>query len=198
MNITLYHTLYSSFFFFFTLSALFAQPDSVKTKNPKAVISTSYGKIILELYSSSAPQHVANFLKLAKEKFYDGCTFHRIIPGFVIQGGDPNSKDEDKSNDGSGGPGYTVPAEIKLPHKKGALAAARLGDQMNPQRASSGSQFYIACEPLPNLDQLGYTVFGQVIEGMDVVQKIAALPRDPRDNPVEKVTFKVSLLPEKK
>ena len=107
-------------------------------------ISTSAGKMVIELYDDT-PIHRDNFKKLVNEGFFNGTTFHRVISGFMIQGGDPNSKDADPNNDGQGGPGYTIPAEI-LPtryHKRGALAAARTGDASNPERASSGSQFYI-------------------------------------------------------
>ena len=108
------------------------------------VISTSYGDMIVRLYDAT-PEHKANFLKLAKEGFYDSTTFHRVIKGFMIQGGDPNSKDDDLRNDGQGGPGYTLPAEIVRGyiHKKGALAAARMGNETNPNMRSNGSQFYI-------------------------------------------------------
>lgn len=134
------------------------------SKKYVAVIKTSKGDIKLELYPKEAPLSVTNFKQLADMGFYNGLTFHRVVSGFVIQGGDP-------SGNGTGGPGYTVPAEIGLLHKKGALAWARTGDQVNPSRRSSGSQFYIALEALPSLDGQ-YTVFGQTIEGMDVVQKI--------------------------
>ena len=109
-----------------------------------AVISTKYGEMIVRLYDAT-PEHKANFLKLAKEGFYDSTTFHRIIEGFMVQGGDPNSKDDNLRNDGQGGPGYTLPAEIVRGyiHKKGALAAARMGNDTNPDMRSSGSQFYI-------------------------------------------------------
>ena len=150
------------------------------------VIQTNIGDIVIELFEEAAPKHAVNFRKLVREGFYDGTTFHRVIPGFVIQGGDPNSKDDDRSNDGNGGPGYTVDAEIGLKHARGSVSAARRPDQVNPQRASSGSQFYICLKDLPSLDG-AYTVFGKVVEGMDVVDKIAAVPRDQRDNPVEKV-----------
>ncbi len=158
------------------------------------VIDTSKGAIVVELYGKDAPQHVANFKKLAAEGFYKGTTFHRIVPGFVIQGGDPNSKDDNLANDGAGGPGYTLPAEIKLKHERGSLAAARTGDEYNPTRASSGSQFYICLQPLEMLDGQ-YTVYGKVIEGMEVVDAIARLPRitgDPQlaSQPVEKVVIK--------
>jgi len=109
-----------------------------------AVISTKFGEMIVRLYDAT-PEHKANFLKLAKEGFYDSTTFHRIIEGFMVQGGDPNSKDDNLRNDGQGGPGYTLPAEIVRGyiHKKGALAAARMGNNTNPDMRSSGSQFYI-------------------------------------------------------
>ncbi len=127
-----------------------------------------FGDIKIELNRKDAPKTSENFLKLAKSGFYDCLTFHRVAAGFVIQGGDPNG-------DGSGGPGYTIPAEIKLTHKKGAVAAARQGDNVNPNRESSGSQFYIALEDIPMLDGQ-YTVFGQVVAGMDVVDKIGGVP----------------------
>lgn len=126
-----------------------------------------FGTIKIQLDTVNAPQTSANFLKLVNEKFYDGLTFHRILAGFVVQGGDPQG-------DGTGGPGYTVPAEIKLPHKRGSIATARLGDQVNPTKASSGSQFYFALRDLPELDG-EYTVFGQITEGLEVMDKIAAV-----------------------
>jgi protein-export membrane protein SecD len=130
-----------------------------------ATISTAKGDIVVQLDADAAPQTVNNFRFLAEQGFYDGLTFHRVEPGFVIQGGDPTGT-------GTGGPGYTVPAEIQLPHAEGAIAMARQGDEVNPTRASSGSQFYITLAPTPQLDG-AYTVFGQVTAGMDVVQSIA-------------------------
>ena len=130
-----------------------------------ATISTAKGDIVAQLDAGAAPQTVNNFVFLAREGFYDGLTFHRVEPGFVIQGGDP-------AGTGSGGPGYTVPAEIQLPHVEGAIAMARRGDEVNPARASSGSQFYVTLAPTPFLDG-AYTAFGQVVEGMDVVKSIA-------------------------
>lgn len=130
-----------------------------------AVITTSKGKITAELFSKEAPLSVTNFKYLADGKFYNGLTFHRVVPGFVVQGGDPTAT-------GSGGPGYTISAEIKLPHKRGGtIAWARTGDAVNPERRSSGSQFYITYDATPQLDNQ-YTVFGQVVGGMDVVNKI--------------------------
>lgn len=154
------------------------------------VIETNLGTIVVRFYDQDSPKTVANFKKLARASFYNGTTFHRIVPRFVIQGGDPNSKDSDRANDGQGGPGYTVPAEIKRLHKRGALATARLGDQVNPKKDSSGSQFFVCLTDLPSLDRGGYTVFGEVIEGMEVVDKIAAVKTDSRDNPVDPVVMK--------
>lgn len=135
-----------------------------KGKTYQAIIHTSKGDITCELNAEKAPLSVTNFIQLAKGGFYNGLKFHRVVPNFVIQGGDPQGT-------GSGGPGYTVPAEIGLLHQQGALAWARLPDQVNPQRKSSGSQFYITLENVPNLDN-EYTVFGKTITGMDVVKQI--------------------------
>jgi cyclophilin family peptidyl-prolyl cis-trans isomerase len=131
-----------------------------------ATIDTDRGVIIVELYPEVAPKTVENFKKLVTEGFYDNLTFHRVVPGFVVQGGDP-------SGNGTGGPGYDVEGEIKPAekHLRGTLATARTGDEVNPQRRSSGSQFYICLEPQPGLDGQ-YTIFGAVITGMDVVEKI--------------------------
>jgi cyclophilin family peptidyl-prolyl cis-trans isomerase len=164
----------------------------IKPDDEVAVITTKFGDIVLAFYTEDAPKHVANFKKLAREGFYNGCTFHRIIPGFMIQGGDPNSKDDDRSNDGMGGPGYTIPAEIKRLHKRGALAAARMGDQVNPKRESSGSQFYICVGDAQHLNG-AYTVYGETIEGFDVIDKIVSQPRDQRDNPLEKIEMTVQI-----
>lgn len=155
------------------------------TKNEKAVIETTLGTIELEFFPDVAPKHVENFKKLARQGFYDSTTFHRVIPGFMIQGGDPNSKDEDRSNDGTGGPGYSVDAEFNnRPHKRGILSMARSSDPN-----SAGSQFFICVADANFLDGK-YTVFGQVTKGMDVVDKIVAVPRDKRDNPLQKVIMK--------
>ncbi len=154
-----------------------------------AVIETKFGKIVIEFYEQDAPKTVANFIKLAKAGFYDGTTFHRVIPGFMIQGGDPLSKTDPRGpRVGTGGPGYTVEAEIKREHKRGSVATARQGDEVNPDRRSSGSQFFINVKDNDFLNG-GYTVFGNVIAGMDVVDKIVNVPRDSRDNPLEKVAM---------
>ena len=153
-----------------------------------AVIETNFGNIVIQLYPDVAPGHVENFVKLAQDGFYDGTTFHRVIPGFMIQGGDPNSKDEDRSNDGQGGPGFTINAEFSdVPHKRGILSMARAQDPN-----SAGSQFFIVVKDSNFLDGQ-YTVFGEVIEGMDVADKIVDVQRDGNDNPLEKVTMKVTI-----
>ncbi|MFD1184703.1 peptidylprolyl isomerase [Pontibacter rugosus] len=166
-----------------------------KGKDQLVTISTPQGDIKLVLFDDT-PQHKANFLKLAKDGFYDGTTFHRVIDGFMIQGGDPNTKDDDPRNDGAGNPGYTVPAEINPMHKhvRGAVAAARQDDRVNPERASSGSQFYIVenHDGTPMLDEV-YTVFGQVVDGLDVIDKIAEQPKSGRDRPLSDIKMKVTV-----
>jgi cyclophilin family peptidyl-prolyl cis-trans isomerase len=153
----------------------FDEKKMSETVDPKGKVVSlevkGFGTIKLSFDDKDAPQSTENFLKLVNSGFYNCLTFHRVAKGFVIQGGDP-------SGDGSGGPGYTVPAEIKLPHKRGSLAMARQGDNVNPKRDSSGSQFYIALQDLPQLDGQ-YTVFGQVISGMDVVDKIGQVDINP-------------------
>lgn len=154
----------------------------------KAVIETKFGNIELKFFPEVAPNHVNNFIELAKKGFYDGTTFHRVIPGFMIQGGDPNSKNADKATHGMGGPGYTVKAEFNSrPHKRGILSMARAADPN-----SAGSQFFICVADAPFLDRQ-YTVFGEVVSGMDVVDKIVSQPRDPRDNPNERIEIKVKV-----
>jgi peptidyl-prolyl cis-trans isomerase B (cyclophilin B) len=181
-----------------------AAKSPLKSKKDEVVtISTSLGDIRLILFSDT-PLHRANFLKKAKSGFYDGTTFHRVIPQFMVQGGDANSKDADPNNDGQGQPNEpTIPAELAAGHKHdyGALAAARQGDFANPQRASSGSQFYLVenHQGTHFLDGQ-YTVFGHVIQGQEVVDKIAALPKDARDRPLTdlKMTMKVEKIKKKK
>ncbi len=163
--------------------------EATKELKGVVVIETSLGNITIALNDSAAPKHAANFRKLAHDGFYEGTTFHRVIPGFMIQGGDPNSKDDDRSNDGLGGPEYRIDAEIGLSHDRGVIAAARQGDMVNPERKSNGSQFYITVTDAKFLDGQ-YSVFGKVVDGMDVADKIVAVQRDARDNPLEKVVIK--------
>ena len=214
-------------FLTFTATAQTTATAKAKAKAEKRVrveIRTELGTMVVELYNET-PGHRDNFIKLVNEHFSDSLLWHRIIPAFMAQGGDPNSRNAAAGVPlGNGGPGYTTPAEIVpgLIHKKGALAAARLSDQQNPQRASSGSQFYIvqgrtysegelnmfaqrnnqagipttytAEQKLtyattggtPHLDGT-YTIFGEVVEGLDVIDKLCAVPRGANDRPVQDV-----------
>lgn len=160
-------------------------------------ITTDHGRMVLWLFKETKLHH-DNFLKLAKEDFYDSTEFHRLVKDFVIQGGDPNSKDEDRTNDGSGGPGYTIPQEIDssmFKHNYGSLAAARLSDDVNPERASSGSQFYIVTDPNgePQLDGK-YTVFGKVLHGMDVAITIQNQRANLAGRPYDRIPMDVNVL----
>ena len=151
-----------------------------------AVIETDYGRIVIKFFPEIAPGHVENFIKLAKAGYYDGTTFHRVIPGFMIQGGDPNTKDDDRSNDGMGGPGYSIEAEFSAqPHRRGIVSMARSPAGPN----TAGSQFFIVVETSSFLDG-SYTIFGEVIEGMDVVDQIVNVERDGNDNPLERIVMK--------
>lgn len=166
-------------------------------EEPTLKIKTTDGTMTVKLYAET-PLHRDNFVKLARSGFYDGLLFHRIIKGFMIQGGDPFTKDSTKiAQFGTGGPGYTIPAEIVAgkTHKKGALAAARRGDQVNPAKESSGSQFYIVQdeEGCRHLDG-EYTIFGEVIDGLQVIDKIAAERTDMRDRPLNRVQI-ISITP---
>jgi len=192
----------------------------------KVKISTKYGDMVAELYDET-PIHRDNFIKLVKEGFYDGTLFHRVIPGFMIQGGDPASKDDTPNTKiGNGGPGYTLPAEFnpQFFHKKGVLAAARMGDAVNPNKESSGSQFYIVEGQVydnntidlfakrmgvelslaqkkayttvggtPHLDA-DYTVFGELVEGLEIISKISNVTRDKNNLPTDKVIMNISIV----
>ncbi|HOJ90728.1 MAG TPA: peptidylprolyl isomerase [Saprospiraceae bacterium] len=208
---------------FISLIALIfnACTNSPKDKGADAIIETSYGVIKVKLYDST-PKHKANFLKLAKEGYYNDLLFHRVISKFMIQGGDPNSRNAPAGAMlGAGGPSELIPAEIGAKHFKGALAAARTGGPGNPEKKSSGSQFYIVQGDIINPAQLqmlasqkgityteeeqkkystlggapfldgDYTVFGEVIEGLDVIDKIAAVQTDANNRPFTDVKMKV-------
>ncbi len=167
----------------------FTPEEIKKMSETKAVIETKFGNIELKFFPEVAPQHVTNFMDLAKKGFYDGTTFHRVIPGFMIQGGDPNSKNPDRSKHGTGGPGYTIKAEFnEKPHKRGTLSMARAA---HPD--SAGSQFFICVADSFFLDKK-YTVFGEVTSGMEVADKIVSQPRDKTDNPLEKIEMKVKIV----
>lgn len=200
--------------------------EEIKQEQTMVIISTDFGEMKAVLYDET-PLHKENFIKLAKEGYFDGTLFHRVIDGFMIQGGDPDSKNAKPGQMlGQGGPDYTVPAEFnpQLIHKKGALAAARMADQVNPKKASSGSQFYIAQGKVYTKDELmnlgsrmgrsfnktqidaytsvggvpfldyEYTVFGEVIEGLDVIDKIAKVQKDGYDRPMKDIKMTIKLV----
>ena len=208
----------------------FVSSFAAKPKNQYVKITTNKGEVIIRLYNET-PLHRDNFLKLTKEKYFDGTLFHRVIRAFMIQGGDPNSRDaKPEESLGNGGPKYTIPAEFNdnLFHKKGVLAAAREGDSSNPLKASSGSQFYIVQGKIwndstlnavetnrmkfkipewqrqiyktiggtPHLDR-NYTVFGEVVSGLEMVDNIAAEPTGKGDRPKEDVKMTISVLKKK-
>ena len=148
----------------------------------------SWGDIVLKFYPDVAPNHAKNFCKLAVENFYNGTTFHRVIPGFMIQGGDPNSKNADRSNHGMGGPGYHIKAEFNnKPHKRGVLSMARAQDP-----DSAGSQFFICVADASFLDGQ-YTAFGEVVSGMEIADRVVNAKRDGRDNPLERIEMTVTI-----
>ena len=164
--------------------------ENKQIEEPMFDIYTSKGKMRIKLYNKT-PKHRDNFVKLVNEKYYDGVRFHRVIEGFMIQTGDPYSRDTAKIDLwGQGGPDYTVPAEFvnEYWHKKGALAAARRGDMANPTKASSGSQFYIVHDENACLHLDGqYSIFGEVVEGLEIIDRIATVDTDPYDRPLEDV-----------
>ena len=167
----------------------FTPKEIKKMLETKAVIETKLGDIEIKFFPDVAPNHVSNFIGLAKKGFYDGTIFHRVIPGFMIQGGDPNTKNPDRSQHGMGGPGYAVKAEFnEKPHKRGVLSMARAADP-----DSAGSQFFICVANASFLDRQ-YTAFGEVVSGMDVADKIVSQPRDKRDNPNDRIEMKVRIV----
>ncbi|MGB0909445.1 MAG: peptidylprolyl isomerase [Nitrospirales bacterium] len=160
------------------------------SKAPHAILKTKFGEMEVVFFPELAPKHVESFIKLAKSGFYNGTIFHRVIPGFMIQGGDPNTKDPSKVQSyGTGGPGYTLPAEFsKVAHEKGILSAARTSDPN-----SAGSQFFIMVDKAPHLDGQ-YTVFGEIIRGIEITDKIVSQPRNPRNNPLERIEMTVEIV----
>ncbi|MBP7511588.1 MAG: peptidylprolyl isomerase [Bacteroidia bacterium] len=168
-------------------------PADTTPKESIIEIKTSFGTMYMWLYKQT-PLHRANFLGLADTGYFDGMTFHRIVKDFVVQGGDPNSKDADPLNDGSGGPGYTIPAEFvdSLKHDYGAIGAARTN---NPAKASSGSQFYIVTDVNGEhgLD-MGYTVFGKLLSGVDIAYTISTQSKDSKDRPITNITMDVNVV----
>jgi peptidyl-prolyl cis-trans isomerase B (cyclophilin B) len=167
----------------------FTQEEIKKMSETIALIQTKFGNIELKFFPEVAPNHVSNFIELAKKGEYDGTTFHRVIPGFMIQGGDPNSKNPDRSKHGMGGPGYTIKAEFNdKNHKRGTLSMARAA---HPD--SAGSQFFICVVDSPFLNKK-YTVLGEVVSGMEVADKIVSQQRDRNDNPLERIEIKVKIV----
>ena len=166
------------------------QAQTASEKAPQAIIETKFGNMEIRFFPDKAPKHVENFIKLAKSGFYDKTIFHRVMPGFMIQGGDPNTKDEkNKAQYGMGGPGHRVKAEFNdRPHVRGTVSMAR-----SPDPDSAGSQFFIVVKDSPSLDGK-YTVFGEVVTGMEVADKIVSQPRDAQDNPLERIEMTVRIV----
>lgn len=167
-----------------------AEEPTIGEQAPHVILKTKFGEMEIVLFPDLAPKHVESFLKLANSGFYNGTIFHRILPGFMIQGGDPLTKDPaDRNKYGTGGPGYTVPAEFsKVVHEKGILSAARTQDPN-----SAGSQFFIMVDKAPHLDGQ-YTVFGEVLKGVEVAEMIVSQPRDLRDKPVERIEMTIEVM----
>jgi peptidyl-prolyl cis-trans isomerase B (cyclophilin B) len=169
---------------------ILAEEPTSGEQAPRVLLKTKFGEMEIVLFPDLAPKHVESFLKLTKSGFYNGTIFHRILPGFMIQGGDPLTKDPANRNKyGTGGPGYTVPAEFsKVVHEIGILSAARTQDPN-----SAGSQFFIMVDKAPHLDGQ-YTVFGEVVKGIEVAETIVNQPRDLRDNPVERIEMTIEVM----
>ena len=173
----------------------FNQLDKPQAGEITAVMHTTMGDISIRLFGDKVPMTVKNFVELSKKGYYDGLIFHRVIAGFMIQGGDPDSKGAPAGKQlGSGGPSYTLPAEFVYPqyfHKRGVLSAARQADQVNPERRSSGSQFYIVHDENACLHLDGqYSIFGEVVEGLEIIDRIATVDVDRYDRPYEDVFIK--------
>jgi cyclophilin family peptidyl-prolyl cis-trans isomerase len=191
---TLAITLLASIALILSVSAASLGPDvavmKIRIGNEKTP-----REVVIGLYDQSTPHTVENFKKLIQKKFYNGMRFHRVFPGSFVQTGDPASRSGQTDKSGTGGPGYTLPAEIGLKHEQGAVAMARLPDKINPARNSNGSQFYTCLVPLPKLDGQ-YTVFGKVLEGLDVLEAISKEPTNSNDFPLPKIVIQsIVLLP---
>lgn len=172
-----------------TKQKTFVQEEIKRMSETRAVIETKFGNMELKFFPEVAPHHVNNFIELAKKGVYDGTTFHRVIPKFMIQGGDPNSKNPDRTKHGMGGPGYTIKAEFNdRPHKRGTLSMARAA---NPD--SAGSQFFICVADAFFLDKQ-YTAFGELVSGIEVTDKIVSQQKDKNDNPIERIEMKIMIV----
>jgi len=168
----------------------YVEAQTASGKDTRAIIDTKFGSMEIRFFPDKAPKHVENFITLAKSGFYDKTIFHRVIPGFMIQGGDPNTKDEkDTPKYGMGGPGHRVKAEFNdRPHVRGVLSMARSQDP-----DSAGSQFFIVVKEAPHLNGQ-YTAFGEVVKGMEVADQIVSQPRDARDNPRERIEMTIRIV----
>ena len=176
-----------------TLAA--ARADDVALVTLRAGADKTPLQFAFEFYENDAPVTVANFKKLAEKKFYKGLAIHRVFPHLLVQMGDPLTKHKDRANVGTGGPGYTLQAEIRRKHTKGAIAAARLPDKINPSRLSNGSQFYVCLAPQPTYDGQ-YTVFGQILWGLDTLDTLSTKPADSNDYPIGRIVIQsVKILP---
>jgi cyclophilin family peptidyl-prolyl cis-trans isomerase len=173
------------------LATVAATPAEPVKKNEYALIETRFGTMKMKFLPEKAPNHCANFKRLALSGYYNGVKFHRVIPGFVIQGGDINSRDGNRATDGMGGPGYTIDAEFNdISHTTGIVSMAR-----TPDPNSAGSQFFI-CDGSPTFLDNQYTVFGEIIDGKEIIAQIANIPRDSNDNPLEPIYMRVSIVEE--
>ena len=178
----------------FVLSAILLWTAIACLADPVAVFDVQWGKgkdrqkrsFAIGFYDADAPQTTANFKKLVQDGFYKKTTFHRVFPNYLVQGGDPLSKKADRSVIGTGGPGYTLPAEIRRKHFRGSVAMGRLPDKINPNRQSNGSQFYVCLQPMPARDGQD-TVFGEVVAGLPALDEISHLQADTNANPIDRV-----------
>jgi cyclophilin family peptidyl-prolyl cis-trans isomerase len=182
------------------LLVIFAPILHAQTLGPEvAVVTIKVGKerdlrqVVIGLYDGSAPLHVQNFKDLVARRYYNGMRFHRAFPGSLLQTGDPYSKHGPTDRTGTGGPGYTVPAEIRLSHKKGSVAMSRIEGDINPAKVSNGSQFFFCLKDQPKLNGK-YTVFGRVLAGLDALEDISRKSTDPNNFPLEKIVIKSIVL----
>lgn len=182
-----------------TLLAAFTDARAANLGPEVAIVEIKFPKekqtrqVVIGLHDESAPYTVENFKKLVRKKFYNGLRFHRAFPGTLVQTGDPKSRWGQSDRTGTGGPGWTLPAEIRLKHEKGSIAMARLPDKINPAKNSNGSQFYVCLVPMPKLDGQ-YTVFGTVLEGLEVLEEISKAPTNSDDFPLPKIRIKSIVL----
>ncbi len=175
-----------------------SSPVVFQKKNPMVLISTKFGDIEIRFFPDLAPRHVDNFLNLIKMKFYNGTTFHRVVPGFLIQGGDPLSKEPDRNLHGTGTPGFSLtPEPSDRPHRRGTLSMAKVPRTGDATRdvSDNGSQFFICVDDSSSLDRT-YSAFGKVVKGMNTVDKIVSVRRDEKDNPLEPIEMTVQVIEE--